>query len=111
MKRRMMSLLLAMAMLCTLVPTAFARADTKDIEIDDAEVDKNGEYDFTEVYEWIFDKLEDLDYRPSRYDYYVEFELPFAIGDDAAENERNLAELWQGLGECYEYVATAPFVK
>ena len=74
MKRRMMSLLLAMAMLCTLVPTAFARADTKDIEIDDAEVDKNGEYDFTEVYEWIFDKLEDLDYRPSRYDYYVEFD-------------------------------------
>ena len=39
MKRRMMSLLLAMAMLCTLVPTAFARADTKDIELQTDEED------------------------------------------------------------------------
>ena len=73
MKRRMMSLLLAMAMLCTLVPTAFARADTMDIEID-GEVDRDDTYDFDEVYEKIVDELEDLGYRPSRDDYYVEFE-------------------------------------
>ena len=82
MKRRMMSLLLAMAMLCTLVPTAFARADTKDIEIDDAEVDKNGEYDFTEVYEWIADEL-----RYDEYDdyYYVDF-------DDDSDNDTYLRD-------------------
>ena len=82
MKRRMMSLLLAMAMLCTLVPTAFARADTMDIEIDDAEVDKNGEYDFTEVYEWIADKL-----RYDEYDdyYYVDF-------DDDSDNDTYLRD-------------------
>ena len=75
MKRRMMSLLLAMAMLCTLVPTAFAaRADYEDIEIDDAEVDQDDTYYFDEVYEKIVDELEDLGYRPSRDDYYVEFE-------------------------------------
>ena len=123
MKRRMMSLLLAMAMLCTLVPTAFARADTKDIEIDDAEVDKNGEYDFTEVYEWIFDKLEDLDYRPSRYDYYVEFDED-SNGDTYLEDDEcddryydvyleNVSDLylvvdpdddyWEGYYEVYDY--------
>ena len=73
MKRRMMSLLLAMAMLCTLVPTAFARADTMDIEID-GEAGRDDTYDFDEVYEKIVDELEDLGYRPSRDDYCVEFE-------------------------------------
>ena len=82
MKRRMMSLLLAMAMLCTLVPTAFARADTRDIEIDDAEVDQDDTYYFDEVYERIAGEL-----RYDEYDdyYYVDF-------DDDSDNDTYLRD-------------------
>ena len=68
MKRRMMSLLLAMAMLCTLVPTAFAaRADYEDIEL---HTDEEDYYYFDEVYEWI---AEELSYNERKDDYYVKF--------------------------------------
>ncbi len=70
---------------------------------DERVLGRSGKIDF----EAIFDRY----YANGYSDYYVEFELPFAIGEDAAENERNLAELWQELGECYEYVSAAPFVK
>ena len=73
MKRRMMSLLLAMAMLCTLVPTAFAKTDRWDIEIK-ADVDDEDEYYFDEVYDAIVEGLIEFDYNVSRYDYYVEFD-------------------------------------
>lgn len=70
---------------------------------DERVLGRSGKIDF----EAIFNKYYENGYS----DYYVEFELPFAIGDDAAENGRNLAELWQGLGECYDFVATSAFVK
>ena len=47
MKRRMMSLLLAMAMLCTLVPTAFAASSRRNITIDtDLDTDEEDYCDF-----------------------------------------------------------------
>lgn len=70
---------------------------------DERVLGRSGKIDF----EAVFNKY----YANGYSDYYVEFELPFAIGDNAAENERNLADLWQGLGECYDFVATSPFVK
>ena len=70
---------------------------------DERVLGRSGKIDF----EAIFNKY----YANGYSDYYVEFELPFTIGEDAAENERNLAELWQGLAECYDYLQAAPFVK
>ena len=70
---------------------------------DERVLGRSGKIDF----EAIFNKY----YANGYGDYYVEFELPFTIGEDAAENERNLAELWQGLAECYDYLQSAPFVK
>ena len=91
MKRRMMSLLLAMAMLCTLVPTAFARADTMDIEID-GEVDRDDTYYFDEVYEWIADEL-----RYDEYDdyYYVDFDNDsdndtYLCDDDVSDDDYDM---------------------
>ena len=55
MKRRMMSLLLAMAMLCTLVPTAFAASSRRNITIDtDLDTDE-------EDYCYFYDKDYDID--------------------------------------------------
>ena len=82
----MLSLVMVLAMLCTLVPTAFAKADTRDIEID-GEVDRDDTYDFDEVYERIFNELKDLGYRPSRDDYYVEFDEDNSNGDTYLEDD------------------------
>ena len=55
MKRRMMSLLLAMAMLCTLVPTAFAASSRRNITIDtDLDTDE-------EDYCYFYDEDYDID--------------------------------------------------
>ena len=68
MKRRMMSWLMVLAMLCTLVPTAFA-ASSNDIEID-ADVDSDDTYYFDEVYDAI---AEELKYDWKSETYYVKF--------------------------------------
>ena len=70
MKRRMLSLLMVLAMLCTLVPTAFAKSSRWDIEID---TDEEDYYYFDEMYDEIAEALEDLDYDVSREYFYVEF--------------------------------------
>ena len=44
-------------------------------------------------------------------EFYVEYELPFRIGEDEAENERNLQELWAGLKECFDFLATNNYWK
>ena len=73
MKRRMLSWLMVLAMLCTLVPTAFAaRTNELDIEID-ADVDDGDEYYFEDVYDEIAKELDDLGYDVSRDYYFVEF--------------------------------------
>lgn len=70
---------------------------------DDRELGRSGKIDFEKILKR---------YYANGYDeYYVEYELPFRIGDDEAENERNLKELWNGLKMCYDFVATAPYVK
>lgn len=70
---------------------------------DDRELGRSGKIDFEKIMKR---------YYANGYDeYYVEYELPFRIGDDEAENERNLKELWDGLKMCYDFVATAPYVK
>lgn len=70
---------------------------------DDRELGRSGKIDFEKIMKR---------YYANGYDeYYVEYELPFRIGDDEAENERNLKELWNGLKMCYDFVATAPYVK
>lgn len=70
---------------------------------DEGVLGRSGKIDF----EAVFDKF----YANGCEDYYIEYELPFAIGDDEAENERNLTQLWQGVGDCIGYVLGAPFVK
>lgn len=70
---------------------------------DDRELGRSGKIDFEKIMKR---------YYANGYDeYYVEYELPFRIGDDEAENERNLKVLWDGLKMCYDFVATAPYVK
>lgn len=70
---------------------------------DERELGRSGQIDFETIFKTY--------YANGYKDYYVEYELPFRIGEDEAENERNLRELWNGLKACYDYVATAPFVK
>ncbi len=70
---------------------------------DDRELGRSGKIDFEKIMKRYYANGYD--------DYYVEYELPFRIGDDEAENERNLKELWDGLKMCYDFVATAPYVK
>ena len=63
---------------------------------DDRELGRSGKIDFGKIMK---------QYRTNGYnEIYVEYELPFRIGDDEAENERNLQELWAGLKECYDFV-------
>ena len=86
MKRRMLSWLMVLAMLCTLVPTAFARASRWDIEID-ADVDDEDYYYFDEVYDEI---AEELDYDEDTETYYVEFsdeDDETELCDDDAKND------------------------
>lgn len=70
---------------------------------DDRELGRSGKIDFEKIMKRYYANGYD--------DYYVEYELPFRIGDDEAENERNLKELWDGLKMCYDFVATTPYVK
>lgn len=44
-------------------------------------------------------------------DFYAEYELPFSIGDDKAENEANLNRMWSGVKACADYLKNAKFVK
>ncbi|MBO5687499.1 MAG: TIM barrel protein, partial [Alistipes sp.] len=63
---------------------------------DDRELGRSGKIDFGKIMK---------QYRANGYnEIYVEYELPFRIGDDEAENERNLKELWTGLKACYDFV-------
>ena len=72
MKRRMLSLVMVLAMLCTLVPTAFAAsndADEMDIKI---HTDEDDYYDFYEVYKKIKTELDCSSSREKNY--YIEFD-------------------------------------
>ena len=44
-------------------------------------------------------------------DCFVEYELPFRLGEDQAENERNLAAMWQGVTDCCKFMQESAFVK
>ena len=73
MKRRMLSWLMVLAMLCTLVPTAFAarrNADEMDIKIKNAEADDDDTYYFDEVYDKIADEL---GYEDTKREYFAMF--------------------------------------
>lgn len=70
---------------------------------DELELGKSGKIDFEAIFEQY--------YANGYEDYYVEYEPPFRIGDNQAENKRNIDALWEGLEECYEFMATAPYVK
>ena len=70
---------------------------------DDRELGRRGKIDYKEIME---------QYYANGYDeFYVEYELPFRIGEDQAENERNLKELWAGLKECYDFLVANKFWK
>lgn len=70
---------------------------------DDRELGRSGKIDF--------EKLVKQYYANGYDEFYVEYELPFRIGEDQAENERNLQELWTGLKECYDFLATNKYWK
>lgn len=44
-------------------------------------------------------------------DAYVEYELPFNLGDDAKENEKNMQQLWQGVRACWQWMQDNEWVK
>ena len=44
-------------------------------------------------------------------DCFVEYELPFRLGEDQAENERNLAAMWKGVADCCKFMQESEFVK
>jgi hypothetical protein len=44
-------------------------------------------------------------------DCFVEYELPFRLGEDQAENERNLAAMWKGVADCCKFMQESAFVK
>lgn len=44
-------------------------------------------------------------------DTYVEYELPFNLGDDAAQNEKNMRQLWQGVRECWQWMQNNEWIK
>lgn len=70
---------------------------------DDRELGRSGKIDFEKIMK---------QYYANGYDeFYIEYELPFRIGDDEAENERNLRELWAGLQECYDFVVEQKLAK
>ena len=119
MKRRMLSWLMVLAMLCTLVPTAFAarrNADEVDIKI---HTDEEDYYDFNEVYDKIADKL---GYEGVRREYFAMFfnegketDLCYDRNDDPEEgidlyyaDELYLDidpddDQWEGSYEVYDY--------
>ena len=70
---------------------------------DDRELGRSGKIDFERIMKQYYANGHDK--------FYVEYELPFRIGDDEAENERNLQELWAGLKECFDFLATNNYWK
>ena len=70
---------------------------------DDRELGISGRIDF--------DKIMNQYYANGYDEFYIEYELPFRIGEDEAENERNLKELWAGLKACYNYVVVNKLTK
>ena len=70
---------------------------------DDRELGVSGRIDFQKIMK---------QYYANGYDeFYIEYELPFRIGEDEVENERNLKELWAGLKACYDYVVVNKLTK
>ena len=70
---------------------------------DDRELGISGRIDF--------DKIMKQYYANGYDEFYIEYELPFRIGEDEAENERNLKELWAGLKACYDFVVVNKLTK
>ena len=70
---------------------------------DEGVLGTSGDIDFKEVFETF--------YANGAIDCFVEFELPFEIGEDAAANERNLAAMWQGIADCNKFLQESDFVR
>lgn len=70
---------------------------------DEGVLGTSGDIDFKQIFETF--------YANGAIDCFVEYELPFEIGEDAAENERNLAAMWQGIADCCNYLQEADFVR
>lgn len=70
---------------------------------DEGVLGTSGDIDFKEVFETF--------YANGAIDCFVEYELPFEIGEDAAANERNLAAMWQGIADCNKFLQESDFVR
>jgi sugar phosphate isomerase/epimerase len=70
---------------------------------DEKELAESGKVDFEAIFKQF--------YKNGWEDAYVEYELPFWIGDNQQENEKNLKELWQGIRRCHKWMSESKFVK
>ena len=70
---------------------------------DEGVLGTSGDVDFKQVF--------DTFYANGAIDCFVEYELPFEIGEDAAANERNLAAMWQGIADCNTFLQESEFVR
>lgn len=70
---------------------------------DEGVLGESGEVDFESVFKQF--------YANGWRDFYVEYELPFRIGEDEVENRSNLEKMWAGVKACADYIRNASFVK